>query len=112
VPLISFPRASDPAEYDRLFRALAAAGLTGPQVVHESHPGAVEGSLRLVASGAGLSLKLRSEVEAFGSDEIAWRPLAPVELEVVIAAAWRPDRSSPALERVLPLLTAVGVPPP
>lgn len=106
VPLIAFPRASDAAEHDRLFGALATAGLTKPHLVHESHPGAVEGSLRLVASGAGLSLKLQSEVDAFGSAKIAWRPLADSRLEVVISAAWRPDRGTPALERVLPLLTA------
>jgi DNA-binding transcriptional LysR family regulator len=106
VPLISFARASDPVEHDRLFGHLAAAGLTQLRLVHESHLGAVEGSLRVVASGAGLSLKLQSEVEAFGSDDLVWRPLAQVELDVVISAAWRRDHSTPALERVLPLLIA------
>jgi DNA-binding transcriptional LysR family regulator len=105
VPLISFPRASDPAEYERIFGALAASGLAEPRVVHESHPGAVESSLRLVARGVGLSLKLRSEVDAFGGDEVVWRPLVEVDVDVVISAAWRPGFSAPAIRRVLPLLT-------
>ena len=104
-PLISFPRASDPDEHDRLFEALAAAGLRDPRIVHESHPGAVEASLRLVARGAGVSPKLESEVEAFGSDAITWRPFADVGLDVVISAAWRTDARGPAIERVLALLT-------
>jgi DNA-binding transcriptional LysR family regulator len=104
VPLISFPPAIDPAEHERLFGALGAAGLDKPRLVHESHPGAVEGSLRLVASGAGLSLKLQSEVRAFGNEQVKWRPLADVKLDVIISAAWRPARSTPAIQRVLALL--------
>jgi hypothetical protein len=57
-----------------------------------------------VAAGTGLSLKLRSEVDAFSNDQIAWRPLADVQLDVVISAAWRSDRETPALKRLLPLL--------
>ena len=105
VPLIGFAHAADPAESERIFDALRAAGLSEVQLVHESHPGAVESSLRLVAQGVGVSLKLRSEVEAFGGDGIAWRPLEGVTLEVIISAAWRRDRVTPALERVLPHLT-------
>jgi DNA-binding transcriptional LysR family regulator len=106
VPLIGFARATDPVENDRIFDALRAAGLPEVELVHESHPGAVESSLRLVAQGTGASLKLRSEVEAFGAHEVTWRPLQGVPLEVVISAAWRPDRVTPALERVLPLVTS------
>jgi DNA-binding transcriptional LysR family regulator len=104
IPLISFPRASDPTEYDRIFRALAAAGLDDVRLVHESHPGAVEASLRLVAGGTGLSLKLESEVRAFAGDDVEWRPLAGVELEVVIYAAWRSGRTPPAVGRILSLV--------
>ncbi len=105
VPLIAFARRSDPQEYDRLFAALAEAGLTEVRPAHESHQGAVDASLRLVAAGAGVSLKLRSEVEAFGSSEVVWRPLADAEIEVVIAAAWRAERLTPAAEVVVTLLT-------
>jgi DNA-binding transcriptional LysR family regulator len=104
VPLIAFSRASDATEFDRIFGALATAGLARPRLVHESHPGAVEASLRLVARGAGLSLKLQSEVEAFASDDLEWRPLTVVDIEVVISAAWLPDGASQALRRMLPLL--------
>jgi DNA-binding transcriptional LysR family regulator len=104
VPLISFPRASDPDAHDRLFGALRGAGAVELRIVHESHPGAVEGSLRLVASGVGVSLKLRSEVEAFGSDDVLWRPLADVQIDVVISAAWRSDQSKPGLDRLVELL--------
>jgi DNA-binding transcriptional LysR family regulator len=108
LPLISFPRTSDPGEYDRIFDALTAAGLTKLNTVHESHPGAVEASLRLVAGDTGLSLKLESEVQAFASEEVTWRPLTEVDLEVVISSAWRRDRRTPALERVIPLLAPGG----
>ena len=104
LPLIAFARRSDPQEYDRLFATLADAGLTDVRLAHESHPGAVEASLRLVAAGAGLSPKLRSEVDAFGSTEVLWRPLADAEIPVVIAAAWRTDRLAPAVEVVPALL--------
>lgn len=104
VPLIAFGRASDPSQYDRLFNALAAAGLTNPRIVHESHPGAVEASLRLVEAGLGLSLKLQSEVDAFANPHIVWRPLGDASVDVVITAAWRRDRTTPALARLLPVL--------
>jgi DNA-binding transcriptional LysR family regulator len=105
LPLIAFARQSDPQQYDRLFTTLADAGLTEPRLAHESHPGAVDASLRLVAAGAGVSLKLRSEVDAFGSDEVVWRPLADAHIEVVIAAAWRTEHVTPAVEAVASLLT-------
>jgi DNA-binding transcriptional LysR family regulator len=108
VPLIAFPRQSDVAEYDRVMGALAAGGLPEPRVVHESHPGAVDASLRLVAAGVGASLKLRSEVDAFAGDHVEWRPLADAQLDVIISAAWRSDRETPALERLLPLLAGIG----
>ncbi len=40
-PLAAFPRASAPAEFDRIFAVLAAAGLDDVGVIHESPPGAV-----------------------------------------------------------------------
>jgi DNA-binding transcriptional LysR family regulator len=104
IPLIAFARASDPTQYDRLINTLTAAGLANPRIVHESHPGAVEASLRLVETGVGLSLKLQSEVDAFASPRIVWRPLADVVLDVLVTAAWRRDRTTPALARLLPHL--------
>jgi DNA-binding transcriptional LysR family regulator len=108
VPLIAFARATDPEEYDRLFGALASAGLTELRLAHESHPGAVEASLRLVAAGAGVSPKLRSEVESFASPAIVWRPLADAEVEAVISAAWRSARLTPAAKTTLSLLRDVA----
>ena len=102
MPLISFDRTTDPAGFDAIFTPLKAAGLTDVRIAHESY--AVETSLRLVGSGAGLSLKLASEVAAFASDSVVWRPLAGVSLDVVISAAWRPDRTTPALAALVPLL--------
>jgi DNA-binding transcriptional LysR family regulator len=104
LPLVSFSRASDPTQYDRIFDMLADAGLDDLRVVHESHQGAVDASLRLVEIGAGLSLKLASEVTAFTSDTIVWRPLAEVALEVVVSAAWRRRRIAPALNQLVPCL--------
>lgn len=104
VPLISFAREGDPAEYDRIFTALAAAGLSDLRLLHESHPGAVEASLRLVERGIGVSLKLASEVSAFGTSGVTWRPLDGLKLVVTVSAAWRLDRITPALRRLVALL--------
>lgn len=104
VPLVSFGRAADPREFDRIYTALTAAGLAELRLVHESHAGAVEASLRLVEGGAGLSLKLASEVTSFASPAVTWRPLDDVELEVVVSAAWRPDRMTPALRWLVRLM--------
>jgi len=106
VPLISFGRTTDPDEFDRIYTALSAAGLTDLRLVHESHAGAVDASLRLVERGVGASLKLESEVATFSSTGVTWRPLEGVALDVVISAAWRPDRTTPALRRVVSLFEA------
>lgn len=103
VPLISFGRSTDPAEFDRVYTTLASAGLTDLRLGHESHAGAVDASLRMVASGAGASLKLLSEVTAFGSPTVVWRPLDGVDVDVVVSAAWRHDRTTPSLRRLLDL---------
>ncbi|MDQ1374723.1 MAG: hypothetical protein QOJ09_2061 [Actinomycetota bacterium] len=102
MPLISFDKTTDIEAFEAIFTPLRAAGLTELRIAHESY--GVEASLRLVASGAGLSLKLASEVVAFASDSVVWRPLTGVALDVVISAAWRVDRITPALASLLPLL--------
>jgi DNA-binding transcriptional LysR family regulator len=104
VPLVSFGRTTDPVEYDRIYGPLAAAGLTDLRLAYEGHEGAVEASLRLVESGVGLSLKLATEVGAFARARIVWRPLRDVAVDVVVSAAWRPDRLTPALGRLVALL--------
>ena len=109
-PFATFDRSSDPALHDHIFGALAAAGLGGAPVLHESPAGAIDASLRLVASGAAVSLKLASEVEAFRSPEVVWRPLEGVRLEVAVTAAWRPYRTSPALTRLVGLLPSIPEP--
>src|SRR5205085_2252530 len=106
IPLISFGRTIDPTEFDRIYTALSAAGLTDLRLVHESHAGAVDASLRLVEGGVGASLKLESEVATFSSPGVTWRPLQGIALDVVISAAWRPDRTTPALRRVVRLFEA------
>ncbi len=104
LPLVSFGRATDPREFDRLYNPLAAAGLSDLRLVHESHAGAIEASLRLVERGVGLSLKLASEVYSFASPTVTWRPLDHVQLDVVVSAAWRGDRLTPALRRLVRLV--------
>ncbi|MDQ3897500.1 MAG: LysR substrate-binding domain-containing protein [Actinomycetota bacterium] len=104
VPLVSFGRATDPGEFDRIYAPLAAAGLADLRLVHESHAGAVEASLRLVERGVGLSLKLASEVSSFASPAVTWRPLEHVDLDVVVSAAWRIDRLTPALRWLVRLV--------
>lgn len=106
VPLISFARSSDPNEFDRLYAPLLSAGLKQVDLVHESHEGAVDASLRLVERRVGVSLKLESEVTAFASSAVTWRPLEGISVEVIVSAAWRPDRMSPALHRLVEVLAA------
>ena len=103
-PLAAFSRTADPVEFDRIFAALAAAGLDDVGEIHESPPGAVDASLRLVAAGEALSLKLRSEVDAFASGGVVWVPFADVDLRVVVSAAWRFDVTSPAARRLVDAL--------
>jgi DNA-binding transcriptional LysR family regulator len=98
--LATFARHADPAGFDRIFAALRAAGLRAYRL-HESAPGAVEASLRLVKSGIAVSLKLESEVRAMGDDSIIWRPLNDPPLDATITAAWRPDRLTPAGRQVV-----------
>ena len=104
-PLAAFPRAASPVEFDRLFAALAAAGLGEVGDIHEAPPGAVDASLRLVAASEALSLKLRSEVDSFGSDRVVWKPFADVDLRVVVSAAWRFDVTSPSTRRLIDALS-------
>ncbi len=104
VPLISFARSSDPDEFDRLYAPLLSAGLRQADLVHESHEGAVDASLRLVERNVGVSLKLASEVAAFASPAVRWRPLDGISIEVTVSAAWRRDRMSPALHRLVEVL--------
>lgn len=110
VPLVSFGRATDPVQFERVYAPLMAAGLTTLRLAHESHAGAVDASLRLVERGAGLSLKLASEVRSFGSAALTWRPLAGVELEVVISGAWRHDRVTPALRWLIRVVEELARP--
>lgn len=103
-PLATFPRASDPIQFDRIFGALRAAGLTDVGELYESAVGAVEASLRLVAAGEALSLKLQSEVEVFSNARVAWKPLVDVHLDIDVHLAWRLDVVSPAARRVVSAL--------
>lgn len=108
VPLVSFARTTDPREFDRLYRPLVASGLTDLRLVHESHEGAVDATLRLVERGVGLSFKLASEVKCFASSGVVWRPLDGVALEVAVSAAWRLDRVTPALRWLIGVLQPRG----
>lgn len=101
--IATFTRHDDPVEYDRLFGALHARGLRS-YTTHETAPGGVDASLRLVRSGLAISLKLESEVRALRDPSIVWRPLSGASIDVVITAAWRADQLSPAALRLVALL--------
>jgi len=103
-PLATFPRLGDPTQFDRIFGALRAAGLVDVGELYESPIGAVEASLRLVAAGEAVSLKLESEVEAFSDPRVTWRPFVDVHLDVDVHVAWRLDVVSPAARRVVSAL--------
>ena len=100
-PLVTFPREAGREMHDALFGALAAGGFTQASVTYESAPGAVDASLRLVANGTALSLKLASEVTSFGHSDVVWRPIAGLRVNVVVVAAWRRDRTAGALGQLL-----------
>ncbi len=72
--------------------------------LHESPIGAVEASLRLVAAGEAVSLKLQSEVEVFSDPRVTWRPFVDFHLDVDVHVAWRLDIVSPAARRVVSAL--------
>ena len=101
--IATFPRTADPAEFDRLFGALRARGLRS-YTTHESAPGAVDASLRLVRSALAVSLKLESEVRALRDSDVVWRPLDDPAIDVVISAAWRPDQLGPAGRQLVGVL--------
>ncbi|MEO6713648.1 MAG: LysR substrate-binding domain-containing protein [Mycobacteriales bacterium] len=106
-PLVTFARAADPQMHDDLFGALAARGFTGAGVTYESASGAVDASLRLVATGTAVSLKLASEVASFAHSNVVWRPIAGPQVYVVVVAAWRRDRAAGALGQLLRRLPRV-----
>jgi hypothetical protein len=54
--------------------------------------------------GMAVSVKLASEVRTFGSPDVVWRPFGDVSLEVVVTAAWCPDRLRGPRAEVLRLL--------
>jgi len=101
--IATFQRSADAVEFDRLFGALREGGLQS-HTTHESAPGGVDASLRLVRSGLAVSFKLESEVRALRDPEVVWRPLDDPTIEVVITAAWRTDRLDPASRRLVSLL--------
>ena len=101
--IATFPRNADPGEFDRLFGALQARGLRS-YTTHESAPGGVDASLRLVRSALAVSLKLESEVRALRDGDVVWRPLDGPAIDVVISAAWRPDQLGPAGRQLVGVL--------
>lgn len=101
--IATFPRGADPLEFDRLFDALRRGGLHS-YTTQESAPGGVDASLRLVRSALAVSLKLESEVRALRDVGVVWRPLDDPSIDVVITAAWRPDRLGPAARRLVDVL--------
>lgn len=101
--IVTFPRSADPVEFDRVFGALRARGLRS-HTTHESPPGGVDASLRLVRSALAVSLKLESEVRALRDAGVVWRPLDDPAIDVVITAAWRPDRLGPASRKLVSVL--------
>ncbi|HVE46308.1 MAG TPA: LysR family transcriptional regulator [Acidimicrobiales bacterium] len=104
----TFPRTDDPVEFDRLFGSLRAGGLRS-HTTHESAPGGVDASLRLVRAALAVSLKLESEVRALGDRGVVWRPLENPKLDVVIRAAWRPDQLGPAGRQLVGVLSSLEV---
>lgn len=108
--IVTFTRSADPVEFDRLFGALRARGLRS-HAIHESSPGGVDASLRLVRSALAVSLKLESEVRALRDAGVVWRPLEDPAIDVVITAVWRPDQLSPAGRQVVNVLRGQYQPP-
>jgi DNA-binding transcriptional LysR family regulator len=91
-PLVQLSRAIDPAFYDAVLGACAAAGVS-PSVVEIATP-AVEQVLLAVAAGAGIALLPASAERRFATAGVRFRPLAPPVPSCEVAVVARPEANT------------------
>lgn len=104
-PLIWMPRSSNPELYDRVLVTLAAAGLQpGPA----ESTGTASATFALIAGGYGWTLACASDV-AWAADpaQLAWRPLAGLDLTAQTWAVWPHAGGGPAIAWVVDLLADI-----
>jgi len=96
-PLLIVRQHLEPALFESVMRLCAEAGvslnlLQGPNPLHLH--------LSLVAAGVGFAI-VPASVRNLRRPDLVYRPLHPQPARVVLAAAWRPDDSSPVLRSFL-----------
>jgi DNA-binding transcriptional LysR family regulator len=98
-PFVLIGREVNPAFHDDVVSACRAAGFS-PDVVQEA--GEMQTIASVVAAGIGVSLvpasveRLRRE-----GDGVAYRPLRPSSVRLVVALAWRPADADPVVENLV-----------
>jgi DNA-binding transcriptional LysR family regulator len=98
-PFVLIGREVNPAFHDDVVSACRAAGFS-PDVVQEA--GEMQTIMSVVAAGIGVSLvpasveRLRRE-----GDGVAYRPLRPSSVRLVVALAWRPADADPVVENLV-----------
>lgn len=96
-PFVAFPATDGSAVAEATLRACVDAGFT-PSIVQEA-PDAYN-LLTLVGAGVGVALVVDS-ARRIRTDHVVFRPLRDVLPPMLIALAWRAQRTSPAVRAVL-----------
>jgi DNA-binding transcriptional LysR family regulator len=99
--VVWFARESAPDVYDALLSKLDAVGGRPRSLLESATP---EASLSIVAAGLAASLKTEQEVLGSMSGGIRWKPIAGVDLELEVVAAWHPERQGDRLRELLDVL--------
>ena len=102
-PLVAYSRADYP-EYHEDLAAMFAGQKKRPRIAEE-HDG-VTSLVAAVESGAGIALA-PSCLACMVGERLKLIPLKAVKCEVVVGAAWKPEKLSPVAERFIALAQAV-----
>jgi LysR family transcriptional regulator, benzoate and cis,cis-muconate-responsive activator of ben and cat genes len=99
--VVWFARESAPDVYDAVLTKLDAAGGRPRSMLESATP---EASLSIVAAGLAASLKTEQEVLRSATGGIQWKPIAGLDLELEVVAAWDPERQSEPVRELLDVL--------
>lgn len=99
--VVWFARESAPDVYDAVLAKLDAAGGRPRSLLESATP---EASLSIVAAGLAASLKTEQEVLRNTGGGVVWKPLAGVDLELEVVAAWHPERQGGPVRELLDVL--------
>jgi DNA-binding transcriptional LysR family regulator len=99
--VVWFARESAPDVYDAVLAKLDAVGGRPRSLLESATP---EASLSIVAAGLAASLKTEQEVLHSTGDGVVWKPIAGVDLELEVVAAWHPEREGEPARELLEVL--------